>query len=133
MRNPIRHGCGEAFNSFSNLSQNCSGSTLASTSSCIRLRTLLSTGFGSLLDNSSKLAKNLRHFSLVFSCWAFCWALKRNTYYKFILVSIWYVNVHYLLRLSYCLSWCCLCTSNRNIALKLYSVIQFYTHLQISL
>lgn len=66
-KNPIRHGCGEAFNNFSSLSQNSSGSTLVSISSCIKVRTLCSTALGSRLDNSNKFAKNLRHFSLVLS------------------------------------------------------------------
>lgn len=66
-KNPIRHGCGEAFNNLSNLSQKSSGSTLLSISSCISVRTLRSTDFGSLLDNSNKLARNFRHFSLVLS------------------------------------------------------------------
>jgi len=66
-KNPMRHGCGEAFNNFSSLSQNSSGSTLVSISSCIKVRTLRSTALGSRLDNSNKFAKNLRHFSLVLS------------------------------------------------------------------
>lgn len=66
-KNPMRHGCGEAFNNFSSLSQNSSGSTLASIRSCIKVRTLRSTDLGSRLDNSNKFAKNLRHFSLVLS------------------------------------------------------------------
>lgn len=66
-KNPMRHGCGEAFNNFSSLSQNSSGSTLVSINSCIKVRTLRSTDLGSRLDNSNRFAKNLRHFSLVFS------------------------------------------------------------------
>jgi hypothetical protein len=38
-----------------------------SISSCIRVLTLRSTAFGSLLDNSKRFARNLRHFSLVLS------------------------------------------------------------------
>lgn len=75
-KNPMRHGWGDAFNSFSRRSQNSSGSTFMSTNSCISFRTFLSTGLGSLLDNSNKLAKNLRHFSLVVSDFATCWEKK---------------------------------------------------------
>lgn len=64
-KNPMRHGCGLAFSNRSRRSQNWSGSTFASISSCISSCTFCSTGFGSLLDNSSKLDKNFRHFSLV--------------------------------------------------------------------
>lgn len=67
LRKPMRHGCGDAFNNFSSLSQNSSGSTFVSINSCINVLTLRSTAFGSRLDNSNKFAKNLRHFSLVFS------------------------------------------------------------------
>lgn len=70
-RNPIKQGCGLAFSSRSNLSQNSSGSTFASISSCIRIRTFFSTDFGSLLDSSSRFARNFLHFSLVF-CWFAC-------------------------------------------------------------
>lgn len=65
LRNPIRHGWGDAFNNLSSLSQNSSGSTLVSINSCIKVRTCRSTALGSRLDNSNKFAKNLRHFSLV--------------------------------------------------------------------
>lgn len=67
LRKPIRHGCGEALRSFSNLSQNSSGSTLVSTSSWINVRTFLSTAFGSLDDSSKRFARNFRHFSFVVS------------------------------------------------------------------
>lgn len=67
LRKPIRHGCGDAFNNLSSLSQNSSGSTLVSINSCIKVRTFRSTALGSRLDNSNKFAKNLRHFSLVLS------------------------------------------------------------------
>lgn len=63
----MRHGCGEALSNLSNLSQKSSGSTLMSINSCIKVRTLRSTDFGSLLDSSNRLARNLRHFSLVLS------------------------------------------------------------------
>lgn len=65
LRNPIRQGCGLALRRRSRRSQNSSGSTLASINSCISVLTFFSTVFGSRLDNSRRLAKNLRHFSLV--------------------------------------------------------------------
>lgn len=43
-----------------------------SINSCINVRTLRSTDLGSLLDNSNRLARNLRHFSLVLSLAGFC-------------------------------------------------------------
>lgn len=63
----MRHGCGDALSKRSNLSQKSSGSTRISISSCISVRTLRSTDFGSLLDSSNRFARNLRHFSLVLS------------------------------------------------------------------
>lgn len=75
-RKPIKHGCGLAFRSLSNRSQNSSGSTLASTSSWISVRTFCSTGFGSRLDSSIRLVRNFLHFSLALSndwrCWVVC-------------------------------------------------------------
>lgn len=68
LRNPMRHGCGLALSKRSRRSQNSSGSTFALTSSWMSVRTFFSTGFGSRVDNSIKLAKNLRHFSLVLPC-----------------------------------------------------------------
>lgn len=65
LRNPIRHGCGLAFNSRSNRSQNSPGSTVASINSCMSVQTFCATGFGSRLDSSNKFARNFRHFSLV--------------------------------------------------------------------
>lgn len=67
LRKPIRHGCGLALRRRSSRSQNSSGSTLASTSSWINVRTFRSTDFGSRFDNSIKLVKNFRHFSLELS------------------------------------------------------------------
>lgn len=82
-RNPIRHGCGEAFNNFSSLSQNSSGSTLVSINSCIKVRTLRSTDLGSRLDSSNRFAKNLRHFSLVLSVvWRWKEKIYSYLYYK---------------------------------------------------
>lgn len=71
-RNPMRHGCGDALSNFSKRSQKSSGSTFISISSCINVRTFLSTDFGSLLDNSNRFARNFRHFSLVLSLAGFC-------------------------------------------------------------
>lgn len=71
-KKPIRHGCGLAFNRRSSRSQNSSGSTFAFTSSCMRLRTFFSTGFGSRVAKSIRFARNLRHFSLVLPCAALC-------------------------------------------------------------
>lgn len=75
LRKPIRHGCGLAFSNRSNRSQNSSGSTLASTSSWISVRTFFSTGFGSRLDSSIRLVRNFLHFSLVLSNELRCWAV----------------------------------------------------------
>lgn len=66
-KNPIKQGCGLAFSNFSNFLQNSSGSTLASTSSWINVRTFFSTFLGSRFDNSIKFVRNLRHFSLALS------------------------------------------------------------------
>lgn len=68
----MRHGCGEALSNLSSRSQKSSGSTFMSISSCINVLTLRSTDLGSLLDNSNKLARNLRHFSLVLSFAGLC-------------------------------------------------------------
>lgn len=66
-RNPMRQGCGLALSNLSSLSQNSSGSTWASISSWMRVRTFISTEGGSLDDRSRRFAKKLRHFSLVLS------------------------------------------------------------------
>lgn len=81
-KNPMRHGWGDALSSLSRRSQNSSGSTFVSTSSCIRFRTLRSTAFGSLDDSSSRLARNLRHFSFTVSADGVRWgtACKQNSY-----------------------------------------------------
>lgn len=71
-RKPMRQGWGLAFNSRSSRLQKPSGSTALSISSWISVRTFFSTDLGSLLDKSSKLARNLRHFSLVFCWFVFC-------------------------------------------------------------
>lgn len=78
----MRHGWGDALSSLSRRSQNSSGSTFVSTSSCIRFRTLRSTAFGSLDDSSSRLARNLRHFSFTVSADGVRWgtACKQNSY-----------------------------------------------------
>lgn len=89
-KKPIRHGCGDAFSSRSSRSQNSSGSTLVSISSCINVRTFRSTALGSRLDNSNKFAKNLRHFSLVLSVVWRCNSFQNNNknYYSFLHVFL---------------------------------------------